>query len=116
MVSRRHAHVLRLALHGLTFVVSVCTVLAATPAPGKQAAIYGNAPEGAEIRYPPAQCMGDRKAVLTGEPGFRPISMSCAERANLSMRMGLRRFSRLTNRFSEKVEQHENALALYFMF
>ena len=78
--------------------------------------IYGNAAEGGEVRYSPAQCMGARKAVITGTPDYRHISTSFAKRANLSMRMGMRRFTRLTNGFSKKVEQHENALALYFMF
>lgn len=78
--------------------------------------IYGAAPEGPEVRYSPAQCMGAKKTVITGTPDHRHISTSYAERANLSMRMGMRRFTRLTNAFSKKLEQHENALALYFMF
>lgn len=78
--------------------------------------LYGNAPEGPEVRYSPAQCIGARKAVITGRPEWKHVSTSYAERANLSMRMGMRRFTRLTNAFSKKLEQHENALALYFMF
>lgn len=78
--------------------------------------IYGNALEGGEVRYSPAICMGARKAVISGTPDRNHISTSYAERANLSMRMGMRRFTRLTNGFSKKLEQHENALALYFMF
>ena len=78
--------------------------------------IYGNAPEGGEVRYSPAQCMGARKATQMGKPEWKHISTSIVERQNLNMRMGMRRFTRLTNGFSKKVEQHENAVALYFMY
>jgi len=77
--------------------------------------IYGNVAEGGEVRYSPAVCMGARKANITGKPDYRHISTSFAERQNLSMRMGMRRFTRLTNGFSKKVENHEHALAIYFM-
>ena len=78
--------------------------------------IYGNPPEGgAEVRYSPAQCMGARKAVQSGRPEWNHISTSIVERQNLSMRMGMRRFTRLTNGFSKKVENHEHALAIYFI-
>lgn len=77
--------------------------------------IYGNAPEGGEVRYSPAQCMGARKAVIQGRPDHKHISTSYTERQNLTMRMSMRRFTRLTNAFSKKVENHEAALACYFM-
>jgi IS1 family transposase len=82
--------------------------------------IYGNeagpGQKHAEIRYSPAQCMGARKAVISGQPSYKHISTSHTERQNLSMRMGMRRFTRLTNAFSKKVENHEHAVALYFMY
>ncbi len=79
--------------------------------------IYGNAPEGSEVRYSPAQCMGARKAVISGRPEYRHVSTSYTERNNLTMRMQMRRrFTRLTNAFSKKVENHAAAIALYFMY
>lgn len=77
--------------------------------------IYGKAPEGSEVRYSPAQCMGARKAVISGEPDYRHVSTSFTERNNLTMRMQMRRFTRLTNAFSKKVENHAAAIALHFM-
>jgi IS1 family transposase len=78
--------------------------------------IYGTAPENAEVRYSPAVCMGTKRAVITGEPDFRHISTSYVERQNLTMRMGMRRFTRLTNGFSKKAENHQAAIALHYMY
>jgi IS1 family transposase len=78
--------------------------------------IYGNETHPGEARYSPAQCMGARKAVISGRPDASHISTSHTERQNLSMRMGMRRFTRLTNAFSKKLENHEHAVALYFMY
>lgn len=78
--------------------------------------IYGVAPEGGEVRYSPAQCMGAKRAVISGMPDFKHISTSFTERQNLTMRMSMRRFTRLTNAFSKKVENHEAAVALHFMY
>ena len=77
---------------------------------------YGPAPEQtAARRYSPAECVGTTVGTVTGNPDKKHISTSYAERANLSMRMGIRRFTRLTNAFSKKVENHFYALAIYFM-
>jgi len=77
--------------------------------------IYGAAPEGAKGRYSPADCIGARKEPITGNPDKAHVSTSYVERQNLSMRMGIRRFTRLTNAFSKKVENHAHAIAIYFM-
>src|SRR5206468_6923180 len=76
--------------------------------------IYGTVPEG-ETRYSPAQCLGARREVRWGDPDPDHISTSYVERQNLTMRMGMRRFTRLTNGFSKKVENLEHALALHYM-
>ncbi len=76
--------------------------------------IYGEGPK-TEARYSPAQCMGARKAKVIGTPEYGHISTSYIERANLTLRMANRRFTRLTNAFSKKVENHEHSVALHFM-
>ena len=78
--------------------------------------IYGNAPEGGEVRYSPAVCMGAKKAAISGKPEFKHISTSYVERQNLTMRMSMKRFARLSNGFSKKVENHEHMLALHYMY
>lgn len=77
--------------------------------------IYGSDPVG-EKRYSPAICLGARKAVVTGNPDLKHISTSFAERQNLTMRMHMRRFTRLTNAFSKKIENLAHQVALHQMF
>ena len=74
---------------------------------------YGPAPEG-ERRYSPPICLGTTKNRIMGEPVEQDVSTSFVERANLSLRMQSRRFTRLTNGFSKKVENHAHAVALHF--
>ncbi len=75
----------------------------------------GDSGREAEARYSPAQCLGTRTVCVAGRPDPEHISTSFAERQNLTMRMSMRRFTRLTNAFSKKVDNHKAALALYFM-
>jgi hypothetical protein len=66
-------------------------------------------------RYSPTPCLGAKKEALIGAPDMKHVSTSYVERQNLNIRMGLRRFTRLTNAFSKKMENHCHALSIYFM-
>jgi len=76
--------------------------------------LYGQTSEGHK-RYSPPECIGCERHEVTGRPDPKHISTSFVERQNLNIRMGLRRFTRLTNAFSKKIENHVHGLAIYFM-
>jgi IS1 family transposase len=77
--------------------------------------IYGEDPQ-SERRYSQAKCVGAKRVPITGNPDQSKISTSYVERQNLTMRMSMRRFTRLTNAFSKKVENLAAAVALHFMY
>lgn len=77
--------------------------------------VYGEGPE-SEKRYSPAVCLAAKPTAITGNPDPRHISTSFVERQNLTMRMSMRRFTRLTNAFSRKGENHDYAVAIHFMW
>lgn len=79
--------------------------------------LYGDS-EGKESsrRYSPAECTGTEVKVISGNPDSEHVSTSFVERQNLTMRTNIRRFTRLTNAFSKKVENHMHAISLHFMY
>ncbi len=76
--------------------------------------LYGDSQE--EVRYSPSNIVGTRSEVISGDPFPPMISTSYVERQNLTMRMSMRRFTRLTNGFSKKLENHMHAIALHYMY
>jgi IS1 family transposase len=80
--------------------------------------LYGEPPSSPEAarRYSPSECVGTRADKITGNPDPKHVSTSYAERANLTMRMAMRRFTRLTNAFSKKLDNHVHMVALYALW
>lgn len=78
--------------------------------------IYEGAGQQGQTRYSPAKFVNAEKRKITGKPDMNEVSTSYVERQNLTMRMGMRRFTRLTNGFSKKIENLEHAVALHFMY
>jgi IS1 family transposase len=77
--------------------------------------IYNQTSEG-QKRYSPPQCIGRKREEITGDPDPHHVGTSYIERANFTMRMGMRRFTRLANGFSKKIENHAAAVALHMMY
>ncbi len=77
--------------------------------------IYNAPPREGQARYSPAECCGTRKIKIKGNPDIKKVSTSYVERQNLTMRMSMRRMTRLTNAFSKKIENQAHAVALHFM-
>jgi len=78
--------------------------------------IYGAPTDADQRRYSPAKCIGSDMKIVSGNPDPKHVSTSFVERQNLSMRMSIRRFTRLTNAFSKKVENHAAAVTIWFMY
>lgn len=113
-LSKRLANKIQLTTDGLrAYVIAVETAWAWKPIDyGMLIKLYG---EGGEGRYSPADCIGARKETVMGQPKAEHISTSFVERQNLTMRMQIRRFTRLTNAFSKKLESHIHSVALHFV-
>jgi len=78
--------------------------------------LYNNPPTGNQTRYSPGVCCGIKKSKIVGNPDKKHVSTSYSERFNLQLRMSQRRFTRLTNAHSKKVENHIHSIAMYTMY
>src|SRR5437763_1672526 len=109
------AHVLHLLCEGMSIRAITRLTGASKNTVIKLLKQYGPAPS-PPGRYSPAVCTGARLVSVEGNPDPKHISTSYVERQNLTMRMHMRRFTRLTNGFSKKLENHANAIALHFAY
>ena len=114
-LAKRLAHRVQLTTDGhRAYLVAVEAAFAFKPIDFAQVVkIYGNV--GGEGRYSPAGFVGETITVISGNPDRELISTSHAERQNLTMRMSMRRFTRLTNGFSKKLKNHRLACAVHFI-
>jgi len=114
----RLAHRVQLTTDGhKAYIVAVEDAFGADVDYGMLVKLYGaQTGEGNERRYSPSECTGTQKRRIIGSPTVRDVSTSFVERQNLTMRMSMRRFTRLTNAFSKKVENLGHAVALHFMY
>ena len=78
--------------------------------------VYARDPEAEKRRYSPPVCVTAKKRAISGKPDWENISTSLVERQNLNLRMGVRRYTRLTNAFSKKLENHVHHAALYLVY
>jgi IS1 family transposase len=115
-ISERLTHRVQLTTDGLrAYLEAVDEAFGADIDYAQLVKLYGQEDGGAG-RYSPPKCNGTRKHTINGKPDKRHISTSYIERQNLTMRMNMRRFTRLTNAFSKKVENLAHAIALHYMY
>jgi IS1 family transposase len=115
-LSERLAHRVQLSTDGFkVYLTAIEEAFGADIDYGMIVKVYGHSEDDDSKRYSPAECIGCEKEVISGNPDYDLISTSYIERQNLTMRMSIRRFTRLTNGFSKKIENHMHAVALHFM-